>query len=201
VSRPPAYREDFGARNHTVFGAAGLRPAIAQHSRAEAELLQRHAAGAHTIVEIGVAEGGSAWDMRTVMDPDGTLVLIDTYPTVMGVNLSRITARRLLDGVNRGRVEWVRARSDDAIAGWSRPIDFLLIDGDHDYEPVKRDWEDWSAHVVPGGKVAFHDALTAAAWVDDSFGSARFVGELLTSPPDGWTLIDQADSMAILQRS
>jgi predicted O-methyltransferase YrrM len=201
VSRPPAYRQDFGARNHTVFGATGLRPAIAQHSQAEAYLLQCHAAGAKLIVEIGVAEGGSAWDMRTVMDPDGTLVLIDTYPKVMGVNLSRITAHRLLRSVPRGKIEWIRARSDNAIAGWSRTIDFLLIDGDHDYDPVKRDWEDWSPHVRPGGKVAFHDALTAAHWVNDSFGSARFVGELLAAPPTGWSLVDQADSMAILQRS
>ena len=38
---PPAYRADFSVRNHTLFGALGLRPAIAQHSTAE-----RHAAPA-----------------------------------------------------------------------------------------------------------------------------------------------------------
>jgi predicted O-methyltransferase YrrM len=201
MPRPPAYRADFGPRNHTLFGALGLRPAVAQHSGAEAALLQRHAHGARLVVEIGVAEGGSAWDMRSVMDPGGTLVLIDTYPKVAGVNLSVLTARRLLRGVPRGRLEWIRARSDEAAVGWTRPIDFLLIDGDHDYGPVRRDWEDWSPHVVPGGKVAFHDALPGAAWVDDSFGSARFVGQLLATPPPGWSLVDRADSMAVFRRS
>ena len=118
-----------GRRRH------GAAPAIAQVSADEGRL-ERCAAGAGSIVEIGIAEGGSAWHLRRALSPDGTITLIDTYPTVLRMNMSRVIARRLVESVDRGHVEWLRMRSDAAVHGWSRPIDFLFIDGDHAYEAV-----------------------------------------------------------------
>jgi predicted O-methyltransferase YrrM len=200
VTQPVLYQADLGWRSSTIAGALRLRPAIAQHTEAEGAAIERAASGASTVVEIGVAEGGSAWHARRVMDPQGTLVLIDTYPRKLGVNLSSVIARRLVGREERGTVVWRHERSDTAIKSWSGQIDFLLIDGDHDYEPVRRDWEDWSPHVAPGGAVAFHDALLQAPWMDESYGSARFVGELLESS-DGWRLADSADSLAVFRRA
>jgi predicted O-methyltransferase YrrM len=195
----PLHREDLGWRSSTIAGALRLRPAIAQVSEAEGQLLERSAAGARSLVEIGIAEGGSAWHLRRSMDPQGTLTLIDTYPAVLGMNMSRIIARRLVDGVDRGIVEWLRTRSDEAVHGWNRPIDFLFIDGDHSYEAVARDFEDWSPHVLPEGTIAFHDALTGASWMDESFGSARFVSEL--NGADGeWRMVEGVDSLAVFRR-
>src|SRR5690349_4553788 len=65
----------------SVFGVVRLRPPIAEHTEAEGRLLQRYASGAECIVELGVAEGGSAGALREVMDPHGTLVLVDPYPS------------------------------------------------------------------------------------------------------------------------
>jgi SAM-dependent methyltransferase/predicted O-methyltransferase YrrM len=196
---PMAHRRDFGWRSSTVAGVLRLRPPVAQISEAEGALIERCSAAAGRIVQIGVAEGGSAWHARRTMRPDGTLHLIDTYPTVAGLNLSSIIARRLVSTVPRGEVEWIRARSDEAVRGWSLPIDFLFIDGDHAYEAVRGDWEDWSPHVAPGGRVAFHDALLEADWMTDDYGSARFVAELLQGD-SGWRLAAGADSLAVLER-
>jgi predicted O-methyltransferase YrrM len=200
VTEPVLYRAELGWRGSTIAGALRLRPAIAQHTPAEGAAIERHATGARTIVEIGVAEGGSAWHARRVMDPNGRLVLIDTYPKRWGLNLSSITARRLVARESRGTVEWRHERSDQTIRSFEGEIDFLLIDGDHDYEPVRRDWEDWSPRVAAGGAVAFHDALVGAPWMDESFGSARFVRELLESE-NGWQLVDSADSLAVFKRA
>jgi predicted O-methyltransferase YrrM len=199
MARVPLHRADLGWRSSTVAGALGLRPAVAQVSAAEGALLERSAAGSGSVVEIGVAEGGSAWHLRRTLDPDGTLTLIDTYPPVLGMNMSQVIARRLVDSVARGRVEWLRMRSDEAVRGWSRPIDYLFIDGDHSYDAVRRDYEQWSGHVVPDGTLAFHDALTEAAWMDESFGSARFVAELNAGDAD-WRMVDSVDSLAIFRR-
>jgi predicted O-methyltransferase YrrM len=195
----PLHRKDLGWRSSTVVGALRLRPAIAQVSADEGRLLERCAAGAGSIVEIGIAEGGSAWHLRRALDPDGTITLIDTYPTVLGMNMSRVIARRLVEGVDRGRAEWLRMRSDEAVRGWTRAIDFLFIDGDHAYEAVRSDFEDWSPHVTPDGVLAFHDALTDAPWMDESFGSARFVRELSGAGGD-WQMVEGVDSLAVFRR-
>jgi predicted O-methyltransferase YrrM len=195
----PLYREDLGWRSSTVAGALRLRPAIAQISAPEGRLLERCAAGAGSIVEIGIAEGGSAWHLRRALDPDGTLTLIDTYPTVLGMNMSRVIARRLVESVDRGRAEWLRMRSEEAARDWVRPIDFLFIDGDHSYEAVRRDFEDWSRHVTSAGGLAFHDALTEAPWMDESFGSVRFVRELIDARDD-WQMAEGVDSLAVFRR-
>jgi predicted O-methyltransferase YrrM len=198
-TRAPAHRRDFGWRASTVTGVLRLRPPVAQISEAEGALIERCSDGARRLVQIGVAEGGSAWHARRTMDPDGTLHLIDTYPRVAGLNLSSIIAKRLVDSVPRGHVEWIRARSDEAVRGWSLPIDFLFIDGDHAYDAVRRDWADWVPHVAPRGRVGLHDALLDAEWMDASYGSARFVGELL-EPGSGWRLAERADSLAVVER-
>jgi predicted O-methyltransferase YrrM len=196
----PAHQQDFGWRSSTVAGALRLRPAVAQITEAEGMLIERCSAGARRVVQIGVAEGGSAWHARRAMDPEGTLHLIDTYPKVLGLNLSSIIARRLVESVPGASVEWIRARSDEAVLSWTQPIDFLFIDGDHSYDAVRTDWEDWHGHVQPDGLVAFHDALLDASWMDESFGSARFVAELIESASD-WTLVDRADSIAVFGRA
>jgi predicted O-methyltransferase YrrM len=200
LARPPAYREDFGWRSHSIFGALGLRPPVAQHSIPERDLIRRAAAGARSIVEIGVAEGGSAYDMREVMDPAGCITLIEPFPRVAGLNISRFTAYRLVESVDRGRVTWIRALSHEAVDRWSGEIDVLLIDGDHSYEATKRDFEDWSAHMAQTGTILFHDALLDAPWMDEGFGSARFVAELRASDSP-WKLADSADSLAAFRRA
>lgn len=40
---------------------------------------------------------------------------------------------------------------------WKYPIDFLFIDGDHNYEGISRDYECWSPFVKSGSRIAFHD--------------------------------------------
>jgi hypothetical protein len=105
-----------------------------------------------------------------------------------------------VESARGAQVDWIRARSDDAVRSWSLPIDFLFIDGDHSYEAVRTDWDDWHGHVQPDGLVAFHDALLDAPWMDASFGSARFVAELRESG-GGWQLVDRADSVAVFRRA
>lgn len=51
------------------------------------------------------------------------------------------------------------------------PIRVLLIDADHSYDGVRRDFEHWSPLVAPGGLIIFHDYEMPEV--------ARFVDELL----------------------
>lgn len=53
--------------------------------------------------------------------------------------------------------EFIHAGSNEAVKNWNKPIDVLFIDGDHTYEGVKDDWENFSPFVKKGGWVVFHD--------------------------------------------
>lgn len=54
-------------------------------------------------------------------------------------------------------VEPVVGTSSEVAKSWTRPINFLFIDGSHRYEDVLADFAGFFPHVVTGGIVAFHD--------------------------------------------
>src|SRR4051812_29563090 len=124
------HRADLGWRQRRVFGALGLRPPVAEHSLAEAELLRRHATNASTIVEIGVSEGGSAVELRNAMDPSGTLFLVDPFfRGRLRFSTTRVTAKRAVKRESSGaKIRWLRSLSVEAAASWGgQLIDLLFI--------------------------------------------------------------------------
>jgi glycosyltransferase involved in cell wall biosynthesis/GT2 family glycosyltransferase/predicted O-methyltransferase YrrM len=196
------HRPVLGWRRRHLFGVLGLRPAVGQHTEAEAAALMRYAADARALVELGVAEGGSAAELRSVMSPSGHLYLVDPYePGRLGVSMARLVARRTVSRARRGRVKWLRLRSDEAVRGWQQPIDFLFIDADHSYERAAGDWRLWSPFVVPGGHVALHDSVVfPGGWTDERSGPVQLLDEIVRGEPD-WLLVDQADSLSVLRRA
>jgi len=189
-----------------VFAALGLRRPLAQHSEAEGHLLQRYAEGASTIVEIGVLEGGSALELRSVMDPAGTLLLVDPYvPGRLGVSMSRIVAARAVRRSDRGTVRWIRSTSAEAAPQWSGAIDFLFIDADHSLAAVRQDWSLWASMVRAGGHVALHDARVIPggadgdrAWIDERAGPVVLAREIGADP--GWRLVGEAETTVVFRK-
>jgi predicted O-methyltransferase YrrM len=179
----------------------GLRPPAAEHTGAEGALLREYSTNSKAVVELGVAEGASAWEIRKGMAADGVMFLVDPYPLTRLGRLcpARLVAHRLVNSVTRGSVHWIEEPSQVLTVGWSTPIDFLFIDADHSYPAVKADWEGWAPHVVSGGHVAMHDARTEAAWVDGSAGPAQLLRELEEDPK--WEIVGGVDSLAVLQRA
>ena len=95
-------------------------------------------------------------------------------------------------------VEAHRVSSREAARGWSRPIGFLWIDGDHTYEGAKLDFDLFLPFVSEGAIVALHDTLhefegPIRVFVEnvlesDSFGPAGFlhtIGWAQYRPRDG----------------
>jgi len=81
----------------------------------------------------------------------------------------------------------IKGYSFEACQGWTRPIDILFIDANHEYEPALRDFETWAPFVKVGGVVAFHDANDI--WP----GVLRVIAEKLIAPEFGAT--EKADSL------
>ncbi len=190
---------------HPFFAWAGLRPPIAQHTEAEHKALEKHARGRRSVVEIGVAEGASGVALREAMDPEGTLYLVDPFhlSRVRALNFLRRAAQRAVGGGPGAQTVWIEAFSHDAARDWKLPIDFLVIDGDHQFRAVEQDWNDWQGWVVEGGIVAFHDArLFPKGWTSPDYGPVRFVdGQFRQEKAVPWTIVDEVDSLVFVRRA
>jgi hypothetical protein len=197
----PEYRVDREILNRSIFAALGLRPPASEHTESEGALLREYAAGRRVIVEVGVAEGGGAWDMRSVMAADGTLFLIDPYHRSNFGRFSpaRIVAHRLVNSVSRGHVRWIEEFSPRPAIGWSTPIDFLFLDGDHAPAAVATDWEQWTPHVAEDGHVALHDARLDAPWCSPEDGPVQLLDRLRSDAR--WQVVGEVDSLAVLART
>jgi predicted O-methyltransferase YrrM len=181
-----------------------LRGIIAEHSEAEELMLQRHARGRKSLVEIGVAEGASAFALRRVADVSAVLYLVDPYlpGRIPGLNLTKLCAQRNVNGCTNATVRFLEDFSHNASKTWRTAIDFLFIDGDHSYEACMRDWQEWSPFVEASGIVAFHDARTfQGGWPREDWGPVMVVNQLFRERVNSdWTIIDEVDSLVVAQR-
>jgi hypothetical protein len=75
---------------------------------------------------------------------------------------------------------------------WETPISFLLVDGLHDYESVRRDFHHFSEHLKNGAYIAFHD------YADYFPDVIRFVDELLQT--EHYKPMGLVKSMIVIQK-
>jgi len=164
----------------------------------------KFAAQARTIVEIGVAEGASAVALHESMPEEGILYLVDPFhlSRIPELNFEKRAARRAVNCSGKARAVWIEKFSQDAVQTWREPIDFLLIDGDHQESAVQRDWEDWSPFVKEDAVVAFHDARQfPGGWPTSGYGPVCFVNRMfrrdILSP---WNIVEEVDSLVFVSR-
>lgn len=53
--------------------------------------------------------------------------------------------------------------SDHIASVWKDPIDLLMIDGNHTYDQVKKDYQNFAPHVTTGGLIILHDINVTSA--------------------------------------
>lgn len=77
--------------------------------------------------------------------------------------------------------------SKEAAQIFNEPIEFLFIDGDHDYEAVKLDFQLWYPKVIYGGFIAFHDC--------DFSGPRKVIEKYILSDPSHFKDIGIVDGI------
>ena len=152
--------------------------------------------------EIGVLFGGSLLMMLFALRSAKSLhysIAIDPLEGYYGQRLDPITnlpvnlktvktnINRFEFNMDRVRIVKEQSESPDAIIfAKNYALLSLWIDGDHSYDGVKRDWENYSPLVVPGGYVLldnYHDKVFPYPGLD------RFVDEELLPHLSGWNVV------------
>jgi predicted O-methyltransferase YrrM len=162
-------------------------------------------------VEIGSARGKSACaiGLGLLRNGSGKLYAIDPHRRTEwndtdSIDSFSIIGHNLRKAGVSDYVEIIRKTSSEALAGWSETVDMLFIDGDHSYEGVKSDWQQFLPYLSKFGVVIFHDTLwdlqSDASLCRSDMGVPRFVDELrMTGYPV--VTIDKNFGVTIVQPS
>ncbi len=104
-----------------------------------------------TIVEIGTAQGGSAFIFNRASSPRGVKIYsFDIAPSSEAyANLKNTNVSIIAESSTTGARTWMQTIR--------RPIDLLFIDGAHTLQHVFEDFNSWVPFLNPGGRIIFHD--------------------------------------------
>jgi cephalosporin hydroxylase len=128
-----------------------------------------------TVLEIGAWHGGTLWHWLL---PNTTVVVIDDEMRMADTWHEWAKRRRatlhLLQGPSQEPAIIAAARRHG-------PYEFVFIDGDHRYEAVRADAENYAPMVAPGGALAFHDIIERPG-----YGVSQVWGEIKSRPGARW---------------
>ncbi|MCJ7489610.1 MAG: class I SAM-dependent methyltransferase [Thermoplasmata archaeon] len=120
-----------------------------------------------TILEIGTARGGTLFLLARIAAQDAEMISIDLPEGSFGGGYPERLAPLISSFARPGqRINLLRADShspetlaevENILAG--RNLDLLFIDGDHEYEGVKTDFNMYSGLVRKDGLIALHDIV------------------------------------------
>jgi len=101
-------------------------------------------------------------------------------------------------------IKVLQGYSLDFAATFSDKIDFLFIDGNHEYEAVMQDFEAWSRHIKAGGVIAFHDVefdpYEGPISTEEFVGPGLVIQQKIIHNPD-WTDIKRVDNLFVAHKT
>jgi len=120
-----------------------------------------------SMIEIGCAKGGTTFLWTRILPPEGMKIIIDLPGgpwSLGGMNYLEVGALktrlegfspnthvRFSNSQHKDTLDWVKETLGE------QKVDFLFIDGDHSYNGVKLDYENYKDFVAKDGIIAFHD--------------------------------------------
>jgi len=156
-------------------------------------------------VEIGCLYGDSA-NVILNASPYITLISIDPFlPDPMEASLIGSLADSIEKNknfINGGRLQIIEDYSWNVVDGWQRnSLDFLFIDGDHRYESVLKDYNEWEPKLKIGGLLFMHDSRMGREGGANFWeGPSKVARELIFSNPDKWEVVDEAFSLTCVRK-
>lgn len=144
---------------HYLFYRLGLEKPETQTTEKERAAIQTYALEKKYAVEIGVFEGVNTVLIAKSLALNAKLFAIDPFfKGKIGVCYHKLIAKHMLRKYRiQKKVNLLEKFSYEAINDVGNKIDFIFIDGDHSYEGLKRDWDDWFPKIKKNGYILLHD--------------------------------------------
>ena len=156
-----------------------------------------------SILEIGTFRGG-ATEILARATPDIAVWSIDVYgvPEVHTIAPNRIYGDYL---INLNNAFLIVGLAERIAKYWNTELGMLILDGEHENKSPIRDFHDWAKFIIPKGYLIFHDAIVGKEY------ESLFENRNITGFPDVWdavqyaknngySIVDQIDTMIILQK-
>jgi len=132
------------------------------------------------IVEIGVLKGKTSSILSRNAPSQVNVYGIDPIiPDSMNHSLIGSIAEIKRNTLGLNNFTFIHDYSYNAVLSFFKPIDYLFIDGDHRYESVKKDFEDWYPKVHQGGFISIHDSAANRKGPHHWEGPSRLADELI----------------------
>ena len=187
------------ALTHWLRVVINLDEPESQTTKRERKKIQFYASGRTKACEIGVFEGVNSARISQVLSESGNLYSIDPFfKGRLGISYEKLIAHLHVKRTgNYSKVNWLRGLSHQCASFVPDDLDFLFIDGDHSYEGISKDWEEYSCKVKLNGLVLLHDSF--AAENSRALGSHTFFEEVI-SKDERFEFVERVDSMAVIRR-
>ncbi len=169
---------------------------------------------ANTIVEIGCAFGASSAIFLAHANKNTIVHSIDPF-IVDSMAPFQATKEKCTQNVNRilsslgqtNKIKQWKLYTDysyNLVKQWTIPIDVFFIDGNHHYEAVAKDFNDWLPHVKTGGVIIFHDSRKEMGTPTNTFnrgwsGPTQLAQELLSD--NRVKLINETYSISVFEKT
>ena len=141
-------------------------------------------------IEIGVLDGWNALDMLENL-PIKKLYLIDPYTEYVGYKESQFNPKKTQQVLEEKRkiaikalkkykdkIEFIKEFSEDVVNDFKdNSLDFIYIDGNHQYEYVKKDIELYYPKIKKGGIISGHDYYLCEEINKSNYGVVKAVRE------------------------
>jgi MMP 1-O-methyltransferase len=163
--------------------------------------LARNCTGRGAIVEIGSWQGKSTAWLAAGSKGGAKATVYAVDPHILKPENAQIFKENIMRVGLDDLVEPLVMTSAKAAESFDKPVELLFVDGDHNYEAVKSDFELWSPKLLDGGTIAFHDRNSPGVrrLIDGSVRTSNHFTQLGTkveilyarkvlnpSPADGW---------------
>jgi predicted O-methyltransferase YrrM len=118
-------------------------------------------------------------------------IFADFQHNIMRAGLSHIVAPLKGDSVSFGKL-------------WTRPIDFIFIDGNHSYEGVRDDLNTWAPFLRSGGVLSAHDVFSPrdepSAGGGYEAGPGKALDEYLHSTKSQWCIPTLVGTLMLIKK-